>query len=199
MTPLEYKTFCESTYACPEEYLRLLLVKKLGKVASLFAKAMRDGVSRRVQCDNCDSTGWEAILIPKFDKRFKGGKTWEDSTRLCQTCDAEEIRIYGPEAVDRDALLRKLGDVMWCAAMLDDRQNIVAWPVEKPWWLNDRPASEMLGDIWAEFDDGASALMWACFAVIKLGFAPEEVATANVEKLKGRRERGTIHGAGDER
>jgi len=184
MTPLEYKTFCETTYACPEgtdreeylrlllideEYLCLLLIEKLGKVASLLAKAMRDGVSRVEDGYTSD---------PKID------------------------HTYGPEAVDREALKKELGDVMWCAAMLDDRdwrQNIVAWPVEKPWWLNDRPASEMLGDIWAEFDDGASALMWACFAVIKLGFAPQSVALANVEKLRGRRERGTIHGAGDER
>ena len=173
MTPIQYKQFCESTYACPEgtdreEYLRLLLIEELGEVASLFAKAMRDGVSRVEDGYTSD---------PKID------------------------HTYGPEAVDREALKKELGDVMWCAAMLDDRdwrQNIVVWPVEKR-WLNDRPASEMLGDIWAEYDDGASALMWACFAVIKLGFAPEEVATANVEKLRGRRERGTIHGAGDER
>jgi hypothetical protein len=48
MTPTEYRQFCESTYCAPthidrEEYLGLLLIEEVGEVASLFAKAMRDG------------------------------------------------------------------------------------------------------------------------------------------------------------
>lgn len=34
---------------------------------------------------------------------------------------------------------------------------------------------------------------------VELGFTLEDVAKTNVEKLRGRRERGTIHGAGDDR
>jgi NTP pyrophosphatase (non-canonical NTP hydrolase) len=172
MTPLEYKTFCKSTYACPpgtdrEEYLRLLLIEELGEVASLFAKAMRDGVSRVEDGYTSD---------PKID------------------------HTYGPEAVDRDSLLKELGDVMWCAAMISPRTHLNRWVHLDAYLISngrDRKIDRIIRDVSAgalvrSFDN----VQWMC---AELRFSPQEVATANVEKLRGRRERGTIHGAGDER
>jgi NTP pyrophosphatase (non-canonical NTP hydrolase) len=188
MTPLEYKQFCESTYACPpgtdrEEYLRLLLIEELGEVASLFAKAMRDGAGTWVPCPHCG-----------------GGCTSE--CYECRTCKyigyVEGPRVYGPKTVNRDALKKELGDVMWCAAMLDDVPCGDGWPTAPRQGLEVSMLDAII-DVHRELEDGGSPLYWACRAVTKLGFDPEEVATANVEKLRGRRERGTIHGAGDER
>ena len=162
MKPIEYKQFCETTYACPpgtnrEEYLQLLLIEELGEVASLFAKAMRDG------------------SLHFFDDGKFG----------------EYKRIYGPKAVNREALIKELGDVMWCAAMLEDAENIEDW-FDWPQFLDTPYGIEG----WSVH---TSPLEAACSMCQHYGFTPEEVALANVEKLKGRVQRGTLHGNGDER
>ena len=170
MTPAEYKEFCESTYACPpgtdrEEYLRLLLIEELGEVASLFAKAMRDGVD--VVCEDCGLTS------------------------CGQACG--HLRIYGPEAVNRDALLKELGDVMWCSAMLSRTPSV--WPDIDPYHPNMAAIQSSTLAMIAR----SGSLHQAGELCVLHGFTPEEVASANVEKLKDRVARGTIHGAGDER
>ena len=166
MTPQEYKQFCESTYACPpgtdrEEYLRLLLIEEMGEVASLFAKAMRDG------------------SLHFFDEGKFG----------------EYKRIYGPEAVNRAALLKELGDVMWCAAMIHTDDD--GWLDEHVSLVMDTGRISQVAHMhWSHCPSVFRVVQRLC---LDLGFTPEEVATANVEKLRGRGERGTIHGAGDER
>jgi NTP pyrophosphatase (non-canonical NTP hydrolase) len=180
MTPLEYKQFCETTYACPpgtdrEEYLRLLLIEELGEVASLFAKAMRDGV----ECPDCicDCACFEC---PHYN--------------YCASCNCY-ARIYGPEAVNRAALLKELGDVMWCAAMIYTDDD--GWLDEHVSLVMDTGRISQVAHMhWSHWPSVFRVVQRLC---LNLGFTPEEVATANVEKLKGRRERGTIHGQGDER
>ena len=172
MTPAEYKEFCESTYACPpgtdrEEYLRLVLIEELGEVASLFAKAMRDGVD--VVCEDCGLTS------------------------CGQACG--HLRIYGPDAVNRDALLKELGDVMWCAASIWMDVSFKCTWMEKLNKYQDYTLVAVLNEVTLD----TYGMFWAQTLCLFLGFSPEEVAQANVEKLKDRVARGTIHGAGDER
>lgn len=181
MTPAEYKEFCETTYAAPEgtdreEYLRLLLIEELGEVASLFAKAMRDGV--RTTCTAC------------------GGHGFVDNIQ-CNECDRGGVTTYGTDAVDREALLTELGDVMWCAVMLDtDEETHSNWQILRPWW-RDSTVSALPLDITHE---GIYSLLVMCsIFALRLGFTPEEVALANVAKLRRRVANGTIHGAGSER
>ena len=141
MTPTEYRQFCESTYCAPstvdrEEYLRLLLIEEFGEVASLFAKAMRDG-----------------------------------------------------HEVDRDRLLKELGDVMWAATMLGG-----SWTKRSHWpdyshHPKVSPQKILASGKFYDFD----------VLIVMCGFDPEDVALANVEKLKSRQARGVLHGAGDER
>ena len=176
MTPAEYRTFCESTYAAPghidsEEYLRLLLIEELGEVASLFAKAMRDGVRRT--CSKC------------------GGHGFVDNAK-CTHCDRGGVTTYGAEAVDRDRLKKELGDVMWCAAMLSDVDQNYNWE------CSDRIFdSNLIRTVHgSSVGCSLSRVKSLCAA---LGFDPEDVALANVAKLRKRIADGTIHGAGDER
>ena len=198
MKPLEYKAFCETTYACPpgtnrEEYLQMLLIEELGEVASLFAKAMRDGkqIVDLDECEGCRGHGKTRCSYQKgrFDKceECRGTGLTEDWERL-------KPRIYGREAVNHSSLLKELGDVMWCAAMLADIEDIeewFAWPqFLDPFGIKD----------WNHFVYGCSTQLEAACSMCQFyGFTPEEVALANVEKLKGRVQRGTLHGNGDER
>lgn len=180
MTPAEYKDFCESTYACPpgtdrEEYLRLLLIEELGEVASLFSKAMRDGVRVRVACDCGNSV----------DGQYR---------HFCWGCEQKGEKVYGPDAVNRDQLLKELGDVMWCAAMLSRTPSV--WPDIHPY---DPASTVAIQSTFLTMIGRSGSLHQASELCVLHGFKPEEVALANVEKLKGRAERGTIHGAGDER
>jgi hypothetical protein len=138
MTPTEYRQFCETTYCAPasvdrEEYLRLLLIEEVGEVASLFAKAMRDG-----------------------------------------------------HVVDMSRLEKELGDVMWAAVMFA-QHGIPSW------W-----SGYAFGDLSRALDltDGFAGAQNLCKTC---GFDPEQVALANVEKLKSRQARGVLHGSGDER
>jgi NTP pyrophosphatase (non-canonical NTP hydrolase) len=194
MTPAEYKQFCESTYVCPpstdrEEYLRLLLIEEIGEVASLFAKAMRDGV----ECPLCNGRGFTRHPTQMvYNKKIN---TVEHMRIGCKPCEGGALKAYGPEAVNRDALLRELGDVMWCAAMLgDDGEMDGDWQTW-PGRVKEYTLSARLGDV-------ASLRMtffWAQALCNHLGFKAEEVAKVNVCKLTSRKMRGTIHGAGDNR
>ena len=172
MKPIEYKAFCETTYACPpgtnrEEYLQLLLIEELGKVARLFAKAMRDGAPYWVPCPRCD-----------------GGHT--DPRNKCSQCRAlgyvEEPRIYGPKAVNRDALKKELGDVIWCAAMLTDIEEIEDW-FDWPQFLDPFGVDDWNRYMWSF--QNTSILVTACSMCQHYGFTPQEVALANVGRLKG--------------
>lgn len=188
MMPLEYKTFCESTYSCPpgtdrEEYLRLLLIEELGEVASLFAKAMRDGKREYLYKTICPMCGGE-----EPDDR---------SVRSCPECNGrgcQSRQVYGPDTVNRDALLKELGDVMWCAAMLSEASD--TWDVAR-YFSRYTTTSTLLRAVAGEpiWHTLPTAMRLCRF----VGFDPLEVAMANVEKLKGRVQRGTIHGAGDNR
>jgi NTP pyrophosphatase (non-canonical NTP hydrolase) len=197
MTPAEYKQFCESTYVCPpstdrEEYLRLLLIEEIGEVASLFAKAMRDGV----ECPLCNGRGFTRHPTQMvYNKKIN---TVEHMRIGCKPCEGGALKAYGPEAVNRDALLRELGDVMWCAAMLefDSFRFCSEWVVEGGHWTTCATSKTLLA---ITFDGIDAPFYWASELCIRLGFTPESVAQANVEKLKDRVQRGTIHGAGDER
>jgi NTP pyrophosphatase (non-canonical NTP hydrolase) len=199
MTPAEYKQFCESTYACPpgtdrEEYLRLLLIEELGEVASLFAKAMRDG---RDCCSKCKSTEFTNMFMPHKNGKCKiiGGKRGNMVKRFTCRCGAIIGKIHGPEAVKRDALLKELGDVMWCAAMLSDL-SLTDWDSS----MCERGRGHTTDTLRLVASCGSEYSWMTCRNLIyHLGFTPEEVALANVEKLKDRVQRGTIHGAGDER
>ena len=212
MTPAEYKEFCETTYAAPEgtdreEYLRLLLIEELGEVASLFAKAMRDGVRRT--CTACGGHGFintytldsGEVLSTRPDQesyKFDRVRCTHDG------CNRGGVTTYGPDAVDRNQLLKELGDVMWCDAMLggfhwDVMPNDWPYDISEQRWRADGGYSEDPLDYiasigspnWYSYD--VSDL---CFL---LGFTPEEVALANVAKLRRRVADGTIHGAGSER
>jgi hypothetical protein len=138
MTPNESRQVCQTTYCAPstvdrDEYLHLLLIEEVGEVASLFAKAMRDG-----------------------------------------------------HEVDRDKLLKELGDVMWASVMLA-QHGIPSW------W-----SGYAFGDLSRALDltDGFAGAQNLCKTC---GLDPEDVALANVEKLKSRQARGVLHGSGDER
>ena len=178
MTPIEYKQFCESTYAAPEgtdreEYLRLLLIEELGEVASLFAKAMRDGVRRT--CTAC------------------GGHGFVDNIQ-CNECDRGGVTTYGPDVVDRDALLKELGDVMWCAAMLNELHPANGWKLDTQDFITSN--SSFLAAVLKHSGCEFTLTQQLCNFH---GFTPEEVALANVAKLRRRVADGTIHGAGSER
>ena len=88
MTPTEYRQFCESTYCAPstvdrEEYLRLLLIEEVGEVASLFAKAMRDGheVDQDRLLKELGDVMWAAVMMTPMSR--------VDMTRwpMIRTCD----------------------------------------------------------------------------------------------------------------
>jgi len=184
MTPLEYKQFCESTYSCPpgtarEEYLQLLLVEELGEVASLFAKAIRDGVERNVDCEDCNSTGFEEVSHSVADGRYLLGMRYETIRRICWECEQKTETIYGPEAVNRNALKKELGDVMWCCALLSRTPS--TWPAFEPY----EEVCDLQSKIMRMICNSGS-LHQAAELCVFLGFTPEEVALEN-------------HGAGDER
>jgi NTP pyrophosphatase (non-canonical NTP hydrolase) len=175
MTPLEYKQFCESTYACPpgtdrEEYLRLLLIEELGEVASLFAKAMRDGVKVLGRGPGCPACGGFSV---------------------CSCCGVRET-LYGEKWVDRDKLLKELGDVMWCVFMSH-------YITGREGWEDGLRLDLSAGRVLEAISSAPNQVYFASVLCAVCGFSPEEVALANVEKLKDRVQRGTIHGEGDER
>jgi hypothetical protein len=146
MTPTEYRQFCETTYCAPasvdrEEYLRLLLIEEVGEVASLFAKAMRDG-----------------------------------------------------HEVDRGRLMKELGDVMWCAVAYASATHMDEWPAT----AEDGGATSFADALVLIADTTPYLFPRVCDLCIMCGFAPEDVALANVEKLQSRQARGVLHGSGDE-
>ena len=155
-------------------------------MASLFAKAMRDGA--RCLCELCDGEGFVGMgQTPVLQLRVGGTPC---------TCGDGWMRIYGPEAVNRAALLKELGDVMWCAAMIYTDDD--GWLDEHDRRVTDTGRLAQVAHVlW-------SGGVGSVFRVVQrlcldLGFTPEEVALANVEKLKSRVALGTIHGQGDER
>jgi len=179
ITVREYRAFCETMYSCPpgtdrETYLEWLLAEELGEVASLFSKAIRDG----------------AVL----------------STHL------GTITVYGPDAVlvhNRHLLEKELGDVMWAAVMMD-RYNVPSAGNDFDKYQDQWPSgmTENVQNASMEFREW-NQYVWShqthtefeaiCAVSRGFGFDPERVALANVAKLKSRKARGVVHGAGGDR
>jgi hypothetical protein len=93
--------------------------------------------------------------------------------------------------VDRDRLLKELGDVMWAAVMMDDasKSHVTLWRNYTYADMSDIFISILT---YVAFSD-------ACEMCLACGFDPKSVALANVAKLKSRQARGVLHGSGDER
>lgn len=175
MTPHEYKKLASVTYDCPpgtdrEEYLRDLLDEEIGEVASLFAKAKRDGIMLPGSNPSCKKCGGLSVA----------------------GCCGE--RVYGDAAVNRAKLEKELGDVMWAAVMLSDSIINDRWTV----FGKDKAQSASFARREVLFDRPLAFVNAQQLCVFH-GFRPESVAVKNIEKLRSRAERGTLHGSGDER
>jgi len=107
------------------------------------------------------------------------------------------ITVYGPDAVlvhNRHLLEKELGDVMW-AAVMKSKQDLdaVAW--------SDFESAPLDFDQWHAHYMVCTSTEFerACMLAVGFGFDPEWIALANVAKLKSRKARGVVHGAGDNR
>ena len=97
--------------------------------------------------------------------------------------------------VDRGRLEKELGDVMWAAVMFAPigRVDMTRWPLAST-------CEKMLNGIYQVVAYPPPLVFHhVCELCVQCGFDPEQVALANVEKLKSRQARGVLHGSGDER
>ena len=101
--------------------------------------------------------------------------------------------VYGFAAIDKNKLIKELGDVLWCVSFHDD--DPADWfQVPPPDEVSNAFVLEMLNEI-------ANAPTMATMSNLcsHLGLDVRFVALANIEKLKSRRDRGTLNGEGDDR
>lgn len=138
----------------------------------------------------------------------------EEETGEVAKLFAKAIRDNG-HVVDHDKLKDELGDVLWCSSF--DGKSAKVWPVfnvdENP--RHTRPVEP--GDIFNRY--GRRRRQWYYGEILRLmqivrhmpsldaaarlcaalGFEPADVAAHNVAKLKDRKARNVIKGAGDGR
>jgi len=122
------------------------------------------------------------------------------------------------DEVRREQLKAELGDVLWMIAAVARDYDLTLHQDEEPNFsaeghpthpsyvlfgiLSETAGSLMLGfdapSCQPERDIGVLLTVWEdlCFAY---GFKPVDVAAANLEKLASRKQRGVIHGEGDNR
>jgi len=121
---------------------------------------------------------------------------------LLSLFDLRRVAKKGPPA--REAVRAELGDVLWYAALDSDAQAVTddQW-CAAPYNAGQRhyadgahvAAWEILGTIKRVISDAGDWYTLASIATLcdRLGFGLQEVAFYNLEKLRARREAGTLH------